>query len=85
MINHKIFATPELVVENLANEMKATASRVELLPGYFTVRWQHAKNAFKLLVKVTYAGCIQWNNLHFGVKRRTLQVHLMMLKVISVK
>lgn len=64
MINHKIFATPELVVENLANEMKVYSEQGEAvhisLSGGST-----PKMLFKLLAQAPYAEGIQWNNLHF--------------------
>ncbi len=64
MINHKIFATPELVVENLANEMKTYSEQGKSvhisLSGGST-----PKMLFKRLAQTPYAENIQWNNLHF--------------------
>lgn len=64
MINHKIFATPELVVENLANEMKAYSELGK--PVHISLSGGSTpKMLFKLLAEAPYAEGIQWNNLHF--------------------
>ncbi|MEZ8345703.1 6-phosphogluconolactonase [Vibrio splendidus] len=64
MINHKIFATPELVVENLANEMKAYSEQGK--PVHISLSGGSTpKMLFKLLAQAPYAEGIQWNNLHF--------------------
>ncbi|NLS14073.1 6-phosphogluconolactonase [Vibrio sp. SM6] len=64
MINHKIFPTAELVVESLANDMKAFSElgrpiHISLSGG------STPKMLFKLLAQEPYASQIQWNNLHF--------------------
>ena len=64
MINHKIFATPELVVENLANEMKAYSELGK--PVHISLSGGSTpKMLFKLLAEAPYAEGIKWNNLHF--------------------
>ena len=64
MINHKIFETPELVVENLANEMKAYSEQGK--PVHISLSGGSTpKMLFKLLAQAPYAEGIQWNNLHF--------------------
>ena len=64
MINHKIFETPELVVENLANEMKAYSEQGK--PVHISLSGGSTpKMLFKLLAHTPYAEGIQWNNLHF--------------------
>ncbi len=64
MINHKIYHSPELVVESLANDMKAYSEQGKTihisLSGGST-----PKMLFKLLASQAYATTIQWQNLHF--------------------
>ncbi|UUM32902.1 6-phosphogluconolactonase [Vibrio japonicus] len=64
MINHKIFATAQQVVESLANDMKAFSElgrpvHISLSGG------STPKMLFKLLASAPYAESIQWQNLHF--------------------
>ncbi|KAB2824650.1 6-phosphogluconolactonase [Aliivibrio finisterrensis] len=64
MINHKIFATPELVVESLANEMKSYSEQGK--PVHISLSGGSTpKMLFQLLAQAPYAEGIQWNNLHF--------------------
>ncbi|MCL9779997.1 6-phosphogluconolactonase [Vibrio sp. S4M6] len=64
MINHKIFDTPEQVVESLANDLKTiseqpNAAHISLSGG------STPKMLFKRLAQEDYAKAIRWNNLHF--------------------
>ncbi|MGF1742336.1 6-phosphogluconolactonase [Vibrio profundum] len=64
MINHKIFDTPQQVVDTLANNLKALselgqAVHISLSGG------STPKMLFKRLAEQDFANSIQWQNLHF--------------------
>ncbi|WP_456295235.1 6-phosphogluconolactonase [Vibrio sp. AK197] len=64
MINHKIYQTPEQVVESLANDMKAYSEQGKTihisLSGGST-----PKMLFQRLASEDFATAINWGNLHF--------------------
>ncbi|ASG05944.1 6-phosphogluconolactonase [Vibrio anguillarum] len=64
MINHKIFQTPEQVVETLANEMQRYSEQGQ--PIHISLSGGSTpKMLFKLLASEPYAQAITWQNLHF--------------------
>ncbi|AEH34827.1 6-phosphogluconolactonase [Vibrio anguillarum] len=64
MINHKIFQTPEQVVETLANEMQRYSEQGQ--PVHISLSGGSTpKMLFKLLASEPYAQAIAWQNLHF--------------------
>ncbi len=64
MIKNKIFATPELVVESLANEMKVYSEQGR--PVHISLSGGSTpKMLFQRLAQAPYAEDIQWKNLHF--------------------
>ncbi|WP_423840439.1 6-phosphogluconolactonase [Vibrio mytili] len=64
MINHKIYQTPEQVVESLANDMKAFSEMGK--PIHISLSGGSTpKMLFNLLATDAYATSVQWQNLHF--------------------
>ncbi|UJF18221.1 6-phosphogluconolactonase [Vibrio sp. SS-MA-C1-2] len=64
MINHRIFATADLVVESLANDMLDYSKQQR--PVHISLSGGSTpKMLFKLLATDSYAKSIEWKNLHF--------------------
>lgn len=64
MINHKIFPTAELVVDSLADDLKAYSQQGK--PVHISLSGGSTpKMLFKRLASQDYASSIDWKNLHF--------------------
>ncbi len=64
MINHKIYPTAELVVESLADDLKAYSLQEK--PVHISLSGGSTpKMLFKRLSHADYASSIKWKNLHF--------------------
>lgn len=64
MINHKIFDTPEQVVESLANDLKQISEQAQ--PAHISLSGGSTpKMLFKRLASEDFANSINWTNLHF--------------------